>query len=348
MHQFNDIAIPIAWPDQTARGDELWMAILKKLGIVKNLNFKVGHAAIILVERKTGNLRYFDFGRYITPRGFGRARSSLFDPRLELETIACFSEDGDLQNFEEILQELKIKEPATHGGGRLLCSICEQVSFQKGLEFAESLVDKGPILYGAIAPNNNSCSRYVAQVLVSALEKDDPRINKILYPECLKASPTSNVVNAGYSDVIYCYVDSKLETWNMGRWDSLKFQVELLHPNFLKSKSHELPDDLILGHVEEPKRPKHLPETAQWLGGLGEGCWYSLLDYSGDIEITRYNYKGEIDYSVYCNTETDFTDFSDFRFSYYVHHKRHIIKQNNQEIVFNTLDISRLNLKKSI
>jgi len=50
MHQYNDLAIPIAWPDQTARGDELWMAALKKLGVVKNLNFKVGHAAIVLIE----------------------------------------------------------------------------------------------------------------------------------------------------------------------------------------------------------------------------------------------------------------------------------------------------------
>jgi hypothetical protein len=106
MHQYNDLAIPIAWPDQTARGDELWMAALKKLGVVKNLNFKVGHAAIVLIERKTGHLRYFDFGRYITPRGFGRARSSQFDPRLELTTVAEFSDSGELLNFEEILLEL--------------------------------------------------------------------------------------------------------------------------------------------------------------------------------------------------------------------------------------------------
>lgn len=348
MHQYNDIAIPIAWPDQTARGDELWMAILKKLGIVKNLNFKVGHAAIVLIERKTGNLRYFDFGRYIVPRGFGRARSSEFDPRLELISKARFSEDHQLMNFEEILVELSKKESATHGAGRLLCSIAENVSFQKGVEYAESLVDKGPILYGAIAPNNNSCSRYVAQILVNAMEKSDRRCNKIFFPECLKASPTSNVVNAVEDNEIYCFHNGVLEKKKMGRWESLKFQVDLLKPNFLKSRSHEVPDDLLLGFIEEPKRPKDLPNKAEWLGGLGEGCWYSISANQDEAEISKFNHKGEVEYSVIGTTDAAYSDLHDFKFSYHVHHKKHLLKQNDKEIVFNTLDINNLNIKQSI
>lgn len=348
MHQYNDIAIPIAWPDQTARGDELWMAILKKLGIVKNLNFKVGHAAIVLIERKTGDLRYFDFGRYIVPRGFGRARSSEFDPRLELSSKARFSEDNQLMNFEEILVELSKKESATHGAGRLLCSIAENVSFQKGVEYAESLVDKGPILYGAIAPNNNSCSRYVAQILVNAMEKSDPRCNKIFFPECLKASPTSNVVNAVDDNEIYCFHNGVLEKKKMGRWESLKFQVDLLKPNFLKSRSHEVPDDLLLGFIEEPKRPKDLPNKAEWLGGLGEGCWYSISANQDEAEISKFNHKGEVEYSVIGTTDAAYSDLHDFKFSYHVHHKKHLLKQNDKEIVFNTLDINNLNIKQSI
>ena len=348
MHQYNDIAIPIAWPDQTARGDELWMAILKKLGIVKNLNFKVGHAAIVLIERKSGDLRYFDFGRYIVPRGFGRARSSEFDPRLELHSKATFSEDNQLMNFEEILVELSKKESATHGAGRLLCSIAENVSFQKGVEYAESLVDKGPILYGAIAPNNNSCSRYVAQILVNAMEKNDPRCNKIFFPECLKASPTSNVVNAVDDNEIYCFHNGVLEKKRMGRWESLKFQVDLLKPNFLKSRSHEVPDDLLLGFIEEPKRPKDLPNKAEWLGGLGEGCWYSISANLDEAEISKFNHKGEVEYSVIGTTDAAYSDLHDFKFSYHVHHKKHLVKQNDKEMVFKTLYINNLNLKQSI
>ncbi|WP_433896792.1 DUF6695 family protein [Sphingobacterium mizutaii] len=348
MHQYNDIAIPIAWPDQTARGDELWMAALKKLGVVKNLNFKVGHAAIVLIERKTGDLRYFDFGRYIVPRGFGRARSSEFDPRLELFSKARFSADDQLLNFEEILIELSQKESATHGAGRLLCSIADNISFQKGVEFAESLVDKGPILYGAIAPNNNSCSRYVAQILVNAMEKNDPRCNKIFFPECLKASPTSNVVNAVMDNEIYCYHKAVLEKKKMGRWESLRFQIDLLKPNFLSSRSHEVPNDLLLGFIEEPKRPKDLPASAEWLGGLGEGGWFSISVNNDDAEICKFNHKGEVEYSVIGSSDIAYTDLHDFKFSYHIHHKKHIVKHKDKEIVFKTLDINNLNLKKSI
>src|SRR5690606_41788738 len=88
------LAIPWAWPDKTAYGDEKWMRWLKRFGIVKNLNFKVGHAAILLIDRQSGEVAYFDFGRYVAPRGYGRARSKVFDPRLELYTLAKFSDSG--------------------------------------------------------------------------------------------------------------------------------------------------------------------------------------------------------------------------------------------------------------
>src|SRR5690606_6246305 len=116
MYTFNDIAIPISWPDKTALGDEKWMAFLKQIGLVKNLHFKVGHAALLLIERNSGAIRYFDFGRYLTPRGYGRARSALFDPRLEIFTKALITPRGEIQNLEEILTELCEKEEATQGG----------------------------------------------------------------------------------------------------------------------------------------------------------------------------------------------------------------------------------------
>src|SRR5690606_16035550 len=201
---------------------------------------------------------------------------------------------------------------------------------------------------GAIAPNNNSCSRYVAQILVNAMEKNDPRCNKIFFPECLKASPTSNVVNAVEDNEIYCYHNGVLEKKKMGRFESLKFQVDLLTPNFLKSRSHEVPDELLLGFIEEPKRPKDLPNKAEWLGGLGEGCWYSISANLNEAEISKFNHKGEIEYSVIGTTDAAYSDLHDFKFSYHVHHKKHLVKQNDKEMVFKTLDINNLNLKQSI
>jgi len=348
MHQYNDLAIPIAWPDQTARGDELWMSFFKKIGIVKNLNFKVGHAAIVLIERSTGDLLYFDFGRYLTPRGYGRARSQDFDPRLKLKTKAKFSVENELLNFESILAELESLKAYTHGGGRLLCSICKDISFKKGLEYAEKVVNQGPMPYGALAPNNNSCSRFVAQVLVESMLKSDKRIKKILYPESLKASPTSNVINAIYDQKIFCYHNNHLKEWHMSRLKSLKFQVSILKPNFFRSASKELPDDSFLGFVDEPKKPKLIPDNAQWVGGLGEGCWFVLEYNSGNIEISRYSFLGELEYKVACYPDKTFDHLSDYTFSYQIHHKNHTVKQNNEEIVFITHDLNKIEFKKSI
>src|SRR3546814_11461772 len=109
----------MASPYQAARGDERGMAIHRHLGIVEHLNFKVGHAAMVLIHRKTGSLAYFDFGRYITPRGYGRARSVDSDPRLALETRAQINNKGEIGHLHAVLGELHQLIYAMHGGGRM-------------------------------------------------------------------------------------------------------------------------------------------------------------------------------------------------------------------------------------
>ena len=349
MSPYNDIAIPIAWPDQTARGDEKWMAFLKKMGIVKNLNFKVGHAAIVLIRRADGSCHYFDFGRYITPRGYGRARSARFDPRLRLETVARFDQMAALQNLEELLEELTNKSEATHGAGRLLCAVASQISFVHAARYAEQVVDRGPILYGAIAPDNNSCSRYVAQILVHGMKNGDRRIRKIYYPESIKASPTSNVINAIANREVFCYHKNSLEQWSMNRWGSLKFQLGLLKPNFFRRDSASLPDDGILGFMNEPVRPSTLPDDAHWLGGLGEGCWFHLRQDDQGYCITRYNHLGDVDYRVYGAHEHTFnSDLGRPHFSYDVHYERHTLLFGTKMVTFKTQENGPIQFRQSI
>lgn len=300
MYTFNDIAIPISWPDKTALGDEKWMAFLKQIGLVKNLHFKVGHAAILLIERSRGTIRYFDFGRYLSPRGYGRARSALFDPRLEISKKAQITQQGEIQNVIEILEELCEKEDATHGGGRTFFSICKQVSFSKCVAYAEKLVAEGPVLYGALAKGNNSCSRFVAQVLTEGMDIDDKRRRKILYPECLKASPTSNVVNAAPNEEVFCYEQGILKQWKMRRKDSLLFQFGLLKDNFTKKGSQDLACDQTPGMIEAPLRPSNVPEHAQWIGGIGEGAWLQLEQRRDENVFVIYKYAawGKLEYKI--------------------------------------------------
>lgn len=338
MHTYNDIAIPISWPDQTARGDEKWMAILKKAGIVKNLNFKVGHAAILLIERASGKILYYDFGRYLVPRGYGRARSILFDRRLQIITTAAFNGDV-LVNLEELLEELYRKESATHGGGRLLFSICNHISFSKGVAFADALVKQGPVLYGALARKNNSCSRFVAQVMVAAMRPKDIRIRKILYPECLKSSPTSNVVNATVDNMVYCYHQHQLCSRKMTRIQSLQFQLALLKENFSGKAAKEIAADTNPGLADAPHKPLSVPEKAQWLGGIGEGAWFHIEETkAGLYNIYKFNHKGEEEYKV-LTTSTDALDVHiPYYFTFHFNYNKYSILQNKQILILTTIE----------
>ena len=110
-----DTAIVIAWPQCTARADESLAIFLKKAGVLKNLNMRVGHAAICLINPQSNEVLYYDFGRYITPRGFGRARNKYTDPDLALNTKAEFDDNGDLQNIEATAAALDIISKSTYG-----------------------------------------------------------------------------------------------------------------------------------------------------------------------------------------------------------------------------------------
>ncbi|WP_353130633.1 DUF6695 family protein [Parapedobacter pyrenivorans] len=342
MEEYRDLALVIAWPDQTARGDEQWMAILKRVGIVKNLNFRVGHAAIVLVNQRTGLLAYYDFGRYVTPRGYGRARSAASDPRLVLATRAKVDNKGHIDNLHAILTELHQKESATHGGGRLFFSIADGLSFGKATRFAQGLVDQGPIPYGAVARGNNSCSRFVAQVLLAGWETESPIKRRVKFPESLKPSPMSNVVNASPDSIVHCYHEGILESEQMTRWHSLRFQVDLLLHNLSTSKAKNLPCDNEPGNMAEPKRPASVPVHAHWLGGIGEGAWYALEPgtETGTLLVVKYGVDGQADYQVSCQTDGGIDPSLPYQFTYDCHYQRHVITQCEQQFLLETCERS--------
>lgn len=316
------------------------MALLKWAGIVKNLNFKVGHAAIVLVNRRTGLLTYYDFGRYVTPRGYGRARSAASDPRLVLSTQAQVSTQGTIENLQAILTELHQKENATHGGGRLFFSIADGLSFGKATHFAEELVNQGPIPYGAIARANNSCSRFVAQVLLAGWPTVSSAKRRVKFPESLKPSPMSNVVNASSDHIVYCYHDGVLVSERMSRWRSLCFQVDLLFHNLSTTRAKNLPCDREPGNIAEPKRPASISTCAQWLGGIGEGAWYALDRgaETGTLLVIKYGVDGQADYQVSCQADAEIDPSLPYQFTYHCHYQRHVVIQHEKKFLLETCE----------
>ena len=90
----------LAWPEVTARGEEGIIKFLRTIGVVKNVNMMVGHAAMMIAEGSS--LRYYDFGRYITPRRMGRIRSAETDPALTFATVPKWDEQGRLTNIDAV------------------------------------------------------------------------------------------------------------------------------------------------------------------------------------------------------------------------------------------------------
>ncbi len=318
------------------------MAVLKRLGIVKNLNFKVGHAAIVLLHRESGTMAYYDFGRYITPRGYGRARSAESDPRLRLFTKATITGNNEIGNIHAILEELHQLEFATHGGGRMFFSLSEGISYAKATTLANRLVSQGLIKYGAIAKGHNSCSRFVAQTLSAGMKDKHPAKATLIYPESIKPSPMSNVVNAVTNGTIYCYYENSLTKMKMNRWQSLRLQIDLLLHNFSSGKAKQLPCDRTPGCISEPSRPSHLPKSAQWLGGIGEGAWFFLeqVTKAGSYAVIKYTSRGDEEYRVNCEAGQPIEPHVPYQFTYHLHYQRYILQQGQTQITLNAMPIA--------
>jgi len=343
-HSQHDFALILAWPETTIRGDEKWMMVFRKIGWVKNLNFKVGHTGIVLVDGKCGELHYYDFGRYIAPRGLGRARSRDSDPRLRLRTIARFDPSNDqIQNLNEICEELEILKGPFQTHGKLYFSISEKISFKRAKQYADQIVRMGSTLYGAFAPGNNNCSRFITRLLTNATQQYH-RFHGIRLPETIKSSPLSNLVNARKDRQVYIY-DSKwgLSTTKLSRWGSIKLLYHHLKDNFNSEACSDLADDRIIGSMEEKPRPIGLPCKAQWLGGVGEGAWYHLesTEKSSCFKVSRYTESGEIDYVRDFHCQYTFDPRLPFTFQYDSHGLWTTLEQGGNTIRMHALPVEK-------
>lgn len=295
---YKDYAIILTWPDATIRGDEKWMMFFKKIGIVKNLNFKVGHTGIVIIKAATGEMRFYDFGRYISPRGYGRARSQDSDPLLEISMKANIS-DGKVANIEEVAAYFETMKPAMYGEGRLYFSVTNSINFELAKAFGDQWVQRGTYPYGAVAKNNNNCSRFITRMLIHASSKYH-YLHGVNLPETIKASPISNVVNVAEDRMIYSYCPSEgLRNFKMNRWQSLWFLIRQLGDNVSRGKSELLPNDQIIGAVDYRFKPITVPKDATYLGGVGDGAWYvGHIQADHRFVIKRYTTSGNLEYVV--------------------------------------------------
>ncbi len=267
---YSGIAIALAWPETYCRqAGGGYDAILNSVGICHNHYYKVGHSAVLLIDKRDGKCRYFDFGRYQAPYRFGRVRSELTDPGLKVETRASISADGKtLTNKTDILSEIQFNEEC-HGEGKIHAGECE-INFQKAQKRALHMQRNSPLPYGPFIPDGTNCSRFVNEVIRAG---DPPKANRLRLKYMIWFTPTPmNNVQA------------------MNELESLPHlrSGPRFEPRPIEDKS------ILKETLRQPERPLNVPAHAQWLSGEGAGSWHQLDELpEGLFELQRYNPYGK-------------------------------------------------------
>ncbi|MFA9391324.1 MAG: DUF6695 family protein [Prolixibacteraceae bacterium] len=262
------IAIAIAWPETWCKQPGAWYEwITTGLGISKNNYYKLGHAALILVDCLKEECFYFDFGRYHAPFQHGRVRSALTDPDIMVRTKPKLSDDGStLLNYREILTELQ-HNPACHGDGKLHASYAA-IDFEKAYQKALEMQANSPLPYGPFQFRGTNCSRFVNTVLRAGKPKWKAyfRLN-FMVP--LTPTPLNNVHAFGNQIII----------------ENLKEKEPICPMN--KPSRNRLNSTLPC-----PEKHPKIPEGVQWLAGEGAGSWFHLERENSLLKVTRYAPSG--------------------------------------------------------
>lgn len=271
--------VAISWPDTRIYNASSWYdGPMKVLGICKSDGYyNIGHAALLLVDYRNGDVRYFDFGRYHAPLGYGRVRDVQSDPELEIITKAIV-ENGKVINIKDILLELNPNQ-STHGDGKLVCSVTPDIDFDLALASAKSIQGREAVPYGPFQPFGSNCSRFVARIYRAGFRSHFKKLrisNRYLYFH----SPTSNII----------YTHDK---GNVFIIEQEMFRVEESMLNVFLNKSKFV----VAEKEENSDTTNNLPEPVICLSGIGSHAYFQLekTEKSHLFRIRRYSEYGDLE-----------------------------------------------------
>ena len=291
-------AIPLAWPDMSVRAAESVFHWLRKMGIMKNQNILVGHAAILIAEGDS--LTYYDFGRYTSPNGQGRARCAWTDPKLQMETKPQWDDQGNLCNMEAIAWELESMAEVTHGEHSLYASILKDVDVVKTRAYCTSIIERGYMPYNGLTKNtHNNCARFVAKAILAGLEPGSKMYKRYKWPVSFAPSPYSNVATAMPNGKHFRMLKGKGSWHHASLMEPVWDICRKAYTSFSISRSKQLPSDAVVTYLKAADvNPATVPESSVYLGGTGEGCFYHAEVAGEALSVTRFSYKGDQDYQA--------------------------------------------------
>lgn len=185
------VAIALAWPETKCKCPNSWYdGIAELLGFSKEHYYKVGHAAVVLIDKQTGKCYYYDFGRYHSPYGFGRVRSAETDHELIIQTAGVFDSSGKLINAHDILNEIRSTD-VWHGVGEAV-SANVLIDFEAAHSKAKLMQERVFIRYGPFVFKGTNCSRFVRSVMLSGSINIFTSL-RLCFPITITPSPITNV-----------------------------------------------------------------------------------------------------------------------------------------------------------
>lgn len=194
------IALALAWPQTKCKQAGAWYdGVMNICGLSQKGYYKVGHAAVVLINKSDGQCHYFDFGRYHAPHGFGRVRNAVTDHDLKMQVTGRLDKSGQLVNQAEILQEL-IDNKSCHGDGYITSSATE-IHFEKAWQKAIEMQSKSPWKYGPFVMPGTNCSRFVRTVLLAGKPAFWHSL-LLRWPLTISPSPSWNVLALGSRMII--------------------------------------------------------------------------------------------------------------------------------------------------
>ena len=316
--------IVLAYPDTFVQVTDEWICRLFPLvGIGTREYIKAGHAALVLVENETKNAFYYDFGRYVTPVGFGRVRGATTDVELEIPFKAVLKDDNSLENLEAFLLWLDANPQLTHGEGRLLASVCDLVDYKIARNHILNLQAKGSMRYGAFGKTDSNCSRFVTNTILAATK--EKRIRKALrFNKIFTPSPVGNVEKAATSTLVFQVLNGVVSEFPGSAFK------ENLKNYFHKSRP-----------VKELKYIPEVPSNAQKLEGAGSSAWFELVTEILPLHhfrIKRYNELHAVDFDGIYKTGEAFDEKLPYIFTYDSHCEVCHIIQFGKKIKFLKID----------
>lgn len=267
--------IPIAYPDTFVRySTELVQnKVFPYLGLGKKGYIKGGHALLLLINNTTGYIQYFDFGRYVTPAKTGRVRSEKTDVELHIPIKAAISQSGELTNIQEILLWLESHPEKTHGEGRMIASVCNEVDYDKAIAYIEGLQSQGSIPYLTFSSTvGSNCSRLVTDTLIHSVNNKDI-IKKMHRMNRFTPSPLGNVKYGSNGGKMYkVYKGEISEYTNSVVKENL---TNYFDPNIPEGPQKELPERI---------------NNAQLLKSIGASAYFEILSKKSENQfvIARY------------------------------------------------------------